>query len=48
MMSLAKEEGCSLAISSHLVILLEEKTSKIFMVGIERGFCHAFGITQKP
>jgi hypothetical protein len=48
MMSLAKEEACSLAISSHLVILPEEKTSKIFMVGIERGLCHAFGITQKP
>jgi hypothetical protein len=41
-------EACSLAISSHLVILLEEKTSKVFMVGIERGLCHAFGITQKP
>ncbi len=48
MMSLAKEEACSLAISSHLVILLEEKIPKIFMVGIERGLCHAFGITQKP
>jgi hypothetical protein len=47
-MSLAKEEACSLAISNHLGILPEEKTSKIFMVGIERGLCHALGITQKP